>query len=77
MEFGTNGITMIIIKQASDGQHYFVVKSANGKVIATSETYHSKRHAQKGVEALLRAIGGEDTVLLAKINEYLKNLNTK
>lgn len=65
---------MIRIIKASDGQHYFVVKSANGKVIVTSETYVDKRGAERGIKAMLRAIGDADTDLLHKINEQLQKM---
>ncbi len=37
-----------VIKTAKDGQAYFVLRSANGEVIGTSEMYVSKSNARRG-----------------------------
>jgi len=47
---------MIKIRKSKDGQYYFVVCSSNGKVLATSETYVSKRNAMRGVKAIVIAM---------------------
>jgi uncharacterized protein len=39
------------IKRASNGQFYFNMKSGNGEVILTGETYVSKQGAQIGIES--------------------------
>lgn len=41
---------------ADNGEHYFNLRSSNGKVIGTSETYVSKSNAERGVAAVKRAI---------------------
>jgi uncharacterized protein YegP (UPF0339 family) len=46
------------VLEAANGQHYFVLKAKNGKVIGVGETYSSKWAAEQGVEtvvALLRS----------------------
>jgi len=43
---------MIVIKTSADGQHYFVVKSRNGRTLATSETYKTMQSARKGAESV-------------------------
>lgn len=65
---------MIQLLKSKDGQHYFIVKAANGQVIVTSETYVDKRGAKRGIAAMLRAIGDSDTDLLHEINEHLQKL---
>lgn len=44
---------MIVIKKSKNGQFFFVVKSTNGKILATSETYKRKSSCKQGVDALL------------------------
>lgn len=39
-------------KIASNGESYFVLKSANGEVIGTSETYQSAAALQTGIDAV-------------------------
>lgn len=41
-----------VIDKASNGQYYFVLKAANGQVIATSETYVSKQSCDNGIESV-------------------------
>jgi len=43
---------MIVIKTSADGQYYFVVKSRNGRTLATSETYKTIQSARKGAESV-------------------------
>lgn len=38
------------VKQAQDGQWYFVIKGDNNEVIATGETYTTKEDAIRGTE---------------------------
>lgn len=47
---------MIVIKQSTDKQYYFIVKAANGKVLMTSETYKRRANAMKGIKALKKAV---------------------
>lgn len=42
---------------ADNGEHYFNLRSGNGRVIATSETYASRSNADRGIAAVKRAIG--------------------
>lgn len=65
---------MIQILKSKDGQHYFVVKAANGQVIVRSETYVDKRGAKRGIKAMFRAIGDDDADLLHEINEQLQKI---
>jgi len=37
---------------SSDGQYYFNLKAANGKVILTSERYTTKPNALKGIDSV-------------------------
>lgn len=46
---------MIKIKQAKNGQLYYVITARNGKVLLTSETYKSRRGLMKGIKALTLA----------------------
>lgn len=46
----------ICIKKSSDGQWYFTVQSANGRILTTSETYRKHSSAVKGVDSLYRAM---------------------
>ncbi|HVY79309.1 MAG TPA: YegP family protein [Solirubrobacterales bacterium] len=39
------------IREAKDGTFYYVLVAANGEVLATSETYPSREHAERGVVA--------------------------
>lgn len=40
------------IKKSSNGEYYFVLKSKNGKTIATSETYVTKQGCKNGIESV-------------------------
>ena len=41
------------IRFSRDSRHfYFVLKAANGEIIATSEMYHSKAAARKGIRSV-------------------------
>ena len=37
------------LKKSKNGQYMFNLKAANGEVILTSETYHEKGSAEKGI----------------------------
>lgn len=43
-----------VIKRGSSGQYHFNLVSANGQVVATSETYVSKESCKEGIEAVRR-----------------------
>lgn len=47
----------IKIKQASNGQWYWVLVAANGKVLATSETYTTLAACKKGINAAWLVLG--------------------
>lgn len=47
---------MIHLEQSKDGQYFFTVTAANGKVLVTSETYKTKQGRDKGVKALVKII---------------------
>lgn len=40
-----------VIKKSA-GQYHFVLKAANGEIIATSERYTSKASAKNGIESV-------------------------
>jgi uncharacterized protein YegP (UPF0339 family) len=42
------------IKKSSNGQFYFTVEAANGKVLATSETYWNKGDCSHGLNSSSR-----------------------
>ena len=39
-------------RNSSDGQHYFVLKAANGEIIGTSETYTTAASRDNGISAV-------------------------
>ncbi len=41
-----------VLKKGSSGKFHFNLQSANGQVIATSETYESKAAAINGIESV-------------------------
>ena len=53
-----NGVTdaRFAVLQADSGEYYFNLRSSNGQVIGTSETYVSKSNAERGVAAVKRAV---------------------
>ncbi len=42
------------IKCAENREFYWVFKSGNGEVVATSQTYNSKQSCQKGIDSIKR-----------------------
>jgi uncharacterized protein YegP (UPF0339 family) len=57
----TNGVqaARYEVRAAADGQHYFVLKAANGAIIGRGELYVSKSNAERGiatVQALLATV---------------------
>lgn len=44
------------IREASDGQHYFVLRAANGEIIGMSELYGSRSGADAGVANTIEAV---------------------
>lgn len=45
------------LRTARDGESYFVLKAANGRVIGMSETYASRSGAYRGMEGVQRNLG--------------------
>jgi uncharacterized protein YegP (UPF0339 family) len=41
-----------VITKKPGGQYHFVLKAANGEIIATSENYTTKAAAQNGIESV-------------------------
>jgi uncharacterized protein YegP (UPF0339 family) len=41
-----------VIKKNTRGQYHFVLKAANGEIIATSENYTTKSAAKNGIESV-------------------------
>lgn len=52
---GTNP-QRFLMREASDGAHYFVVVAANGAIIGTSEMYVSSGNAQRGAATVQRVV---------------------
>lgn len=50
------------IKNAKNGETYFVLKAANGEVIATSETYKSKQGLKNGILAVKKCAPVAETI---------------
>lgn len=46
------------LREAADGQWYFVLVAGNGAIVGRGETYASKSNAQRGIDTLVRLIGG-------------------
>lgn len=44
------------LREASNGQYYFVLKAANGAVIGLGETYASKSNAQRGIDTVVELL---------------------
>jgi hypothetical protein len=57
----TNGgdVANFEVRAAQNDQSYFVLKAANGKVIATGETYVSESNAEAAVESISALIASE------------------
>lgn len=49
---------MIETKQRSNGMHYFVVKAANGHIVATSEDHFSEAGRDNAIASLKRIVQG-------------------
>lgn len=56
----TNGVdaNRYEVRDAADGQSYFVLKAGNGQVIGRSELYVSKSNAARGANTVMSIIGG-------------------
>ncbi|MDE4416117.1 YegP family protein [Lactiplantibacillus plantarum] len=51
------------IKKASNGQYYFVIRSSNNEIVATSETYLTKYSAEKTIESIKNDISPSSIVI--------------
>jgi uncharacterized protein len=49
------------LKKGSSGKYHFNLLASNGQVIATSETYESKRSALNGIESVKTNAPGAPT----------------
>ena len=47
-----------VIERNANGQYYFVLKAANGAVIARGETYASKYNAERGIATCVELLTG-------------------
>jgi uncharacterized protein YegP (UPF0339 family) len=54
---GTN-LANYEIRDAANGEAYFVLKAGNGQVIGVSETYYSETNAQRGEETIVQLLAG-------------------
>lgn len=52
-----------VIRKATNNQFYFVLKSANNEVVATSETYVSKQSAEKTISSIENGLSSDTLVL--------------
>ena len=54
----TNGTdaTRYEIRDAANGEAYFVLKAGNGQIIGVSETYYSRSNAQRGADTVAQLI---------------------
>lgn len=52
-----------VIEKASNGQYYFVIKSNNHEVVATSETYYYKDSAKRTIEAIKQGVNPHSVVI--------------
>lgn len=52
-----------VIRKATNGQYYFVIKAENNEVVATSETYYSKYSAENTIESIKKGINIDSTVV--------------
>ncbi|WP_200971164.1 YegP family protein, partial [Lactiplantibacillus plantarum] len=49
--------------KASNGQYYFVIRSSNNEIVATSETYLTKYSAEKTIESIKNDISPSSIVI--------------
>lgn len=60
------------IKRAMNEQFFFVLKAANGEVIATSELYKTKQSALKGINAVKKTLLASVDDKTGKFSNYVK-----
>lgn len=51
------------IQKATNGQYYFLIKSDNHEVVATSETYYYKGSAERTINSIKRGINPDTMVI--------------
>lgn len=52
-----------VIRKATNGQYYFVIKAGNNEIVATSETYFYKESAEKTIDSIKKGINTESTIV--------------
>ncbi len=52
-----------VIREATNGQYYFVIKSNNNEVVATSETYLTKYSAEQTINSIKNGITKDSQVI--------------
>jgi hypothetical protein len=50
------------VKEAKNGQHYFVLKATNGQVVGQSETYASASGCNNGIESVKKNAADAEVV---------------
>jgi uncharacterized protein len=50
-------------RRSSDGQHYFVLKARNGRIIGVSEMYKAAAGMEKGICAVKKSTKGQRTII--------------
>ena len=52
----------VIIKAKND-QYYFIIRSSNNEIVATSETYYFKETAERTIDSIKNGINKESIVV--------------
>ena len=52
-----------VIREATNGQYYFVIKSDNNEVVAASETYLTKYSAEQTINSIKNGITKDSKVI--------------
>ncbi|CAI2619763.1 hypothetical protein AKUH4B111J_09450 [Apilactobacillus kunkeei] len=52
-----------VIRKSSNNQFYFVIKSENNQIVATSETYVYKSSAEITIKSIKREINSDSIVV--------------
>lgn len=52
-----------VIYKSTDDKYYFNIKSDNGQVVATSETYNNKSSANDTIESIKQKINKDTAVV--------------
>lgn len=51
------------IRRSSNDQYYFVIKSENNEIVATSETYYTKYSCVKTIDSIKNGISKDSMVV--------------